>query len=171
MTAGERLHQLAGISGTAAALLLAIGAGATTGAALVDYSGLATGTAAEHLLAEHAPVVVAQPEYHGGGLRKDVSYDEVSRQWELLGLRLQPATSNENPPVAPVALDAETPAPSAPVATFAVPLPMRFIPVLPHVDAALAGMLAERDAAQQAAIHQRRRNEEYLLLLMLAEMD
>ncbi len=66
MTAGERLHQLAGISGTAAALLLAIGAGATTGAALVDYSGLATGTAAEHLLAEHAPVVVvAQSSGYG----------------------------------------------------------------------------------------------------------
>ena len=169
MTAGDRLHQLAGISGTAAALLLAIGAGATTGAALVDYSGLATGTAAEHLLAEHAPVVVAQPEYHGGGLRKDVSYDEVSRQWELLGLRLQPATSNK-PPISPVALDAETPAPSAPFATFAVPLPMRAIPVLPHVDAALAGMLAERDAEQHAAMLQRRRNEEFLLL-MLADID
>jgi len=74
MTAGERLHQLAGISGTAAALLLAIGAGATTGAALVDYSGLATGTAAEHLLAEHAPVVVvAQPGYRGGGLRRNAA--------------------------------------------------------------------------------------------------
>ncbi len=63
MTAGERLHQLAGISGTAAALLLAIGAGATTGAALVDYSGLATGTAAEHLLAEQAAGVWAEAFY------------------------------------------------------------------------------------------------------------
>lgn len=53
-TAGERLRQLAGFSGTAAALLLAIGQGATASAALVDYSGLPTGSAAEHLLAEHA---------------------------------------------------------------------------------------------------------------------
>ncbi len=64
MMAGERLHQLAGISGTAAALLLAIGAGATTGAALVDYSGLATGTAAQHLLAER--VTPSAPPAGGG---------------------------------------------------------------------------------------------------------
>ena len=54
MTAAERLAYLAGTTGTAAALLLAIGTGATAGTALVDYSGLPTGTAAEHLLAEHA---------------------------------------------------------------------------------------------------------------------
>ena len=69
MTAGERLHQIAGISGTAAALLLVIGAGATTGAALVDYSGLATGTAAEHLLVER---VDTTPQSGGGyGTRAD----------------------------------------------------------------------------------------------------
>ena len=55
MTAGERLQQLAGASGVAAALLLTIGAGSTSGAALVNYSELLTGTAAEHLLVDHAP--------------------------------------------------------------------------------------------------------------------
>lgn len=53
MTAGERLRALAGQAGAAGALLLMIGSGASSGAALVDYSGLATGTAADHLLADH----------------------------------------------------------------------------------------------------------------------
>ena len=56
MTAAERLQQLAGATGTAAALLLAIGAGATTGEALADYSALPAATAAEHLLAERSYV-------------------------------------------------------------------------------------------------------------------
>jgi len=54
MTAGERLVQLAGRGGTAGALLLMIGAGATSGAALVNHSGLPDGPAAAHLLAERA---------------------------------------------------------------------------------------------------------------------
>jgi hypothetical protein len=52
VTAAERLVALAGTSGTAGALLLAIGSGATTGAALVNYSGLLTGTASEHLMTD-----------------------------------------------------------------------------------------------------------------------
>lgn len=52
MTAAERLLQLAGITGTAAVLLLSIGSGATAGELLASRSGLETGTAAEHLLAE-----------------------------------------------------------------------------------------------------------------------
>lgn len=48
-TAGARLAQLAGISGAAGVLLLAIGSGATAGAALVNYSGLPSATAAQHL--------------------------------------------------------------------------------------------------------------------------
>ena len=54
MTAADRLLSLSGITGTASALLLAIGAGATTGDALADYSGLTTGTASEHILTERA---------------------------------------------------------------------------------------------------------------------
>ena len=52
MTAAERLLQLAGSSGVAAALLLSIGSGATAGDALNDYSSIESGTAAEHLLSE-----------------------------------------------------------------------------------------------------------------------
>lgn len=63
MTAAERLLQLAGTTGTAAALLLSIGAGATAGAALVSYSGLASGTAAAHLLTDR----VQAPASSGGG--------------------------------------------------------------------------------------------------------
>lgn len=66
MTAGERLAQLAGFSGSAAALLLAIGTGATAGELLVSRSGLETGTAAEHLLAENTPVVVSTQQGGSG---------------------------------------------------------------------------------------------------------
>ncbi|OGT06109.1 MAG: hypothetical protein A2143_09280 [Gallionellales bacterium RBG_16_57_15] len=38
-----------------------IGSGATAGAALVDYSGLTTGTAAEHLLVDVTTETPAQP--------------------------------------------------------------------------------------------------------------
>lgn len=66
MTTGERLRQLAGVSGTAATLLLLIGAGGTSGEALVKYSGLPTNPAAVHLM--HDVVVVApRPQTYGGG--------------------------------------------------------------------------------------------------------
>ena len=52
MIAAERLLQLAGATGTAAVLLLSIGAGATAGDALVEYSGLESATASEHLLVD-----------------------------------------------------------------------------------------------------------------------
>jgi hypothetical protein len=61
MTAAERLTALAG-SGAAGALLLAIGAGATAGAALVNYSGLPSATAAVHLLTD-----VVQTSTQNGG--------------------------------------------------------------------------------------------------------
>lgn len=54
MTAAERLAALAGTAATAATLLALIGSGATADAMLVNYSGLASGTAAEHLLTDRA---------------------------------------------------------------------------------------------------------------------
>ena len=55
MTAAERLKQLSGLSAaTAAAMLLAIGSGATAGDLLVSSSPLSSATAAEHLLADRA---------------------------------------------------------------------------------------------------------------------
>lgn len=54
MTAAERLLSLAGTTGTAAALLLAIGVGTTAGEVLDDYSSITVGSAAEHLLATPA---------------------------------------------------------------------------------------------------------------------
>lgn len=59
MTAAERLLQLAGTTGTAAALLLSIGSGATAGEALNDYSSIESGTAAEHLLSERVVPVAS----------------------------------------------------------------------------------------------------------------
>lgn len=50
ISAGQRLLQLAGITGTAGALLRSIGTGLTAGALLVSRSTLVTATAAAHLL-------------------------------------------------------------------------------------------------------------------------
>lgn len=57
MIAGERLAALAGSIGTASSLLAMIGSGVTTGAALVNYSGLATGSASDHLLTDSSASV------------------------------------------------------------------------------------------------------------------
>lgn len=59
-------------------MLAAIGIGATTGAALVDYSGLATGTAAEHLLTDRMVVqeVVAAAGSGGGAGRGWKSFED-----------------------------------------------------------------------------------------------
>lgn len=76
MTAGERLAQLAKTSGTAGALLLLIGSGATAGAALVDYSKLQTATAAQHLLVDHA---VVQPPVSQPGIGQGAGPSVTSR--------------------------------------------------------------------------------------------
>jgi hypothetical protein len=65
MTAAERLIALTGAGGTAAERWRRLAAGAATGAVLVAFSGLASATAAEHLLHEAAAVVEAP---HPGGL-------------------------------------------------------------------------------------------------------
>ena len=52
VTAAERLLALSKTTGAAGALMLLIGSGATAGAALLDYSGLESATAADHLLYE-----------------------------------------------------------------------------------------------------------------------
>ena len=54
MTAADRLLSLSGLTGAASVLLLAIGSGATTGEALADYSGLESGTSAEHILVDRS---------------------------------------------------------------------------------------------------------------------
>lgn len=69
MTAAERLVSLAGGSGAAGVLLLAIGSGATAGAALVNYSGLPSGTAAEHLMAD---IVTIGGGWHGDDVGEDI---------------------------------------------------------------------------------------------------
>lgn len=54
MTAAERLKALSGMAGVSAgAMLIAIGVGLTAGGRLVDYSGLASGSAAQHILVSH----------------------------------------------------------------------------------------------------------------------
>lgn len=65
--AGDRLAALAGTGGPAGTLLLLIGSGATAGGALVDYSGLAAATAAEHLLSEVATDTPSQAGHDAGG--------------------------------------------------------------------------------------------------------
>lgn len=53
-TAAERLVELAGTGGVAGTLLLLIGTGSTASAALVNYSGLPSATAAVHLMVDRA---------------------------------------------------------------------------------------------------------------------
>ena len=65
VTAAERLLSLSKTTGAAGALLLLIGSGATAGAALLDYSGLESATAADHLLYEK----VAEDSTSGGLLK------------------------------------------------------------------------------------------------------
>lgn len=64
LTVGDRLKQLSGLSGaTVGAMLLAIGSGTTMAGCLVSYSGLASGTVAEHLRVDRLP----DARYVGGG--------------------------------------------------------------------------------------------------------
>src|SRR5574343_118571 len=72
MTAAEKLVALAKSTGAAASLLLLIGSGQTTGAALVDYSGLTSATAAEHLLVEHVVSSADTPKAYATTERKSV---------------------------------------------------------------------------------------------------
>jgi hypothetical protein len=59
MTAAERLLTLAGVTGTAGALLMMIGSGASAESALVDYSRIDTATAATHLLVDkRSPILL-----------------------------------------------------------------------------------------------------------------
>jgi hypothetical protein len=80
---------LAGQDGQAGALLLMIGSGATAGAALVAYSGLSTGSAAAHLLAERS--VSPAPTLGGFGMYiepKRRLRARIRRDEELILLRV-----------------------------------------------------------------------------------
>jgi len=82
MTAGDRLRFLAGQAGAAGALLLLIGSGATAGDALVDYSGLPTGTAAQHLLADNLTTDEGGIGHGGighGGKKHELTQSEKQR--------------------------------------------------------------------------------------------
>lgn len=90
MTTGERLRLLAGAGGAAGVLLLVIGTGATAGEALVNYSQLPTGTAAQHLLMDvHVEPPIVQPALsYGGG--SSVIWNKISKTYsnnEKLRLR------------------------------------------------------------------------------------
>lgn len=75
MTALERLRQLSGLSGASAgdALRKIARASGLAGALLVGFSGLATGTAAEHLLSngQQIPVTPTESTGSGGGVFSD----------------------------------------------------------------------------------------------------
>ena len=101
MTAAERLLALSKTTGAAGALLLLIGSGATAGAALLDYSGLESATAADHLLYEK----VVEDSVSGGLLkvhRERVA--KVQRYQKLLAA--QKKAAEEKPGV----VQAEVPA-------------------------------------------------------------
>jgi hypothetical protein len=62
MTAAERLLYLAGTDGSAGSLLMMLASGSTSGEILVNYSGIESTTASDHLLYERVASVVG-----GGG--------------------------------------------------------------------------------------------------------
>lgn len=79
MTALERLKQLSGLSGVSAgeALRKIAGASGLAGALMVGFSGLPTGTAAEHLLADGHQVVQI---VGGGGTYQEAAPDALLQQ-------------------------------------------------------------------------------------------
>lgn len=90
-TAAERLASLSKLSGTtAAAMLLAIGSGATAGQALADYSGIPAATAATHLL-QDVQVVASEPRGSRKRSGDELTVEEVAAQWELVELRTRPS--------------------------------------------------------------------------------
>ena len=97
MTAVERLLALSKTTGAAGALLLLIGSGATAGAALLDYSGLESATAAEHLLYEN----VVEDSVSGGLLNVHRERIAKVQQYQKL-LAAQKKAIEENPVEAPV---------------------------------------------------------------------
>ena len=99
VTAAERLLSLSKTTGAAGALLLLIGSGATAEAALLDYSGLESATAAEHLLYEKVAA-------DSGGLLK-VHNERIAKvqQYQKL-LAAQKKAIEENPVEAPVEVPA-----------------------------------------------------------------
>lgn len=101
VTAAERLLSLSKTTGAAGALLLLIGSGATAGAALLDYSGLESATAAEHLLYEK----VAEDSTSGGLLKVHNERIAKVQQYQKL-LAAQKKAAEEKP----VEVPAEIPA-------------------------------------------------------------
>lgn len=181
-TAGERLATLAGATGTAAALLLAIGTGPTAGAALVDYSGLPSATAAEHLLAEHVPLEQAA-EMHGGKRKRvhtGLTPEEVRQQWELLELRRGAASLPQKPDpkpegaptivergaVEPARLSGEIGAVVLPLPDGLLPAPMEAAPLPAMQDMALPITIEQ----QQAALDAKRQQNAAALVALLSEL-
>ena len=88
MTAAERLIALTGASGTAAERWMRLAAGVTTGAVLVAFSGMASATAAQHLLA--TPAALAAPTnlvgggVHYHGIKHGLTADQVRAQNDLI---------------------------------------------------------------------------------------
>ena len=83
MTALERITQLSGLSGVSAAqhLKQIAGAAGIAGALLVAFSGLPTGTAAEHLLANGGTPPPVTGISYGGGFGGHF-HENVDRQAE-----------------------------------------------------------------------------------------
>lgn len=131
IVAAQRLRNLAGIAGPAIVLLSLIGTGATTGAALANYSGRHGITAAEHLLTEHAPSVQDTGPTIGGGRR----YTEedilrlVEAKWETIeAVRKARQSAQQTGPSVPD-MGRPPPAPAQPSPRPQVPVPP--VPPLP----------------------------------------
>ena len=103
MTAAERLKLLSGATGAAAALLLSIGVGATTGEALNAYSSIEAGTAAEHLLSNKTSLGVGTEKSDKSGFSELDDEQHFAKQMEYISKIYSPPTINEHVIVVPVA--------------------------------------------------------------------
>ena len=186
MTALERLRLAAGPGGTTGDALKRMGRGAgLAGALLVAYSGLASATAAQHLL----HVVADQPQqvYGSGAQRRDES-DETLRllveaKWEAIEqarLRNRPAQSADTPPTGPElpisAPDASLDALDYPPVRMAMPGPLAAIvraPALAEAALPLASAQTSTEAVPQAddgALQRKRAQQRAALLLLIDEL-
>ena len=173
-TAAERLVALAGHGGTAGALLLEIGAGSTTGAALVAYSGLVSGSAAQHLLTDvSAPDQVQRTETIGGRRRLD-DQDDIRRRldvWDEIAAANADSSAVPNrgdeapgirPAIAPESSSGKDSIGSTTIAVAAAPAVATTFesgaPLLP-------------DAAAAARLARQQQNNDALIAILLAALD
>jgi hypothetical protein len=174
MTALERLRLAAGPGGSTGDALKRMGRGAgLAGALLVAYSGLASATAAEHLL----HVVDRPQQIYGSGARAAESDDELRRivqdKWEAI----ERAQAEDRAALLAARVPAPAPAP-VPATVPAVPVPVPVLVPVPDAEPGATQFAGVRepvaqsgDAAVDAAALALAEHNKAALLVLLALLD